>query len=79
MSSLPASYRLALQTITAAERVQSAQSPSTPGGTAIAAKKMSPTDLIAFFLEEVNHRVIEEAKHPGKTALFAQATRQKQL
>ena len=64
--------------ITAAERVHSAQSPSTPGGTATAAKKMSPTDLIAFFLEEANHQAIEEAKHPGETALFAQATRHKQ-
>src|SRR5882762_10488809 len=39
---------------------------------------MSPMDLIAFFLEEANHRVIEEAKHPGETALFVQATKQKQ-
>jgi hypothetical protein len=77
MSSLPASYRPALQTITAAERVHSAQSTPTPGTTVAAAKKMSPTDLMAFFLEEANHRVIEEAKHPGETALFVQGKKQK--
>jgi hypothetical protein len=55
MSSLPASYRPALQTITAAERVNSAQPTPTPGTTAAAAKKMSPMDLIAFFLEEANY------------------------
>src|ERR1700720_4735839 len=76
MSSLPVSYRPALQTITAAERVQSAQS-TTPGTTGTPARKMSPTDLIAFFLEEANHRVIEEAKHPGETALFVQSVTQK--
>src|SRR5882762_3869158 len=81
MSSLPASYRPALQTIMAAERVQSAQpspTPGTAGAPATVARKMSPMDLIAFFLEEANHRVIEEAKHPGETALFVQATKQKQ-
>jgi len=76
MLSLPVSYRPALQTITAAERVQSAQS-TTPGTTGTPARKMSPTDLIAFFLEEANHRVIEEAKHPGETALFVQSVKQK--
>jgi hypothetical protein len=72
MSSLPASYRPALQTIMAAERVHSAQSTLIPGTTVAAAKKMSPTDLMAFFLKEANHWIIEEAKHPGKTALFVQ-------
>jgi hypothetical protein len=77
MSSLPASYRPELQTIMVAKRVHSAQSTLTPATTVAAAKKMSPTDLMAFFLEEANHQVIEEAKHPGETALFMQGKKQK--
>ena len=51
MLSLPASYHLALQTIMVAERAQS----TTTGTTGTPTRKMSPTYLIAFFLEEANH------------------------
>jgi hypothetical protein len=48
MMSLPPSYRPALQTITAATKL---------GGTT-----MQATNLIAFFIEEAEHRVIEEQR-----------------
>ena len=51
MASLPASYRSAIQTITAAEKMTSITGPK---------KTMSPTDLMAFFVEEAQHRVIND-------------------
>jgi hypothetical protein len=54
MSSLPGSYRPTLQTITAAERA-STLTGSTP-------KTMKPSDLIAFLLEEAQHRVINDER-----------------
>ena len=52
MSSLPSSYRPAIQTITAAEKIGATQGTATK-------LKMLPTDLINFFTEEVHHHVIE--------------------
>ena len=50
MTSLPESYRPTIQTITAAEKA------STLTGTV--PKRMKPTDLIEFLIEEAHHRVI---------------------
>ena len=49
MSSLPQSYHPTLQTITASERASALTSGSAP-------KRMKPTDLIAFLIEEAQHR-----------------------
>ena len=49
MASLPASYHSAIQTITTAEKMTSITGPK---------KTMSPTDLMAFFVEKAQHHVI---------------------
>jgi gag-polypeptide of LTR copia-type len=51
MLSLPESYRSALQTITAAEQTSAVLEASL-------SKKMKADDLITFFIEEAQHRVI---------------------
>ena len=69
MSSLPESYRPTLQTITAAERAS-----SLTGGTS--SKRMKPSDLIAFLIEEAQHRVInDERTKDSELALAAHAKR----
>jgi hypothetical protein len=63
MHSLPESYRPALQTITAAERASAASGAS-------ASNKMKPDDLMNFFIEEAQHRVINaERSRNGDSAL----------
>ena len=57
MSSLPESYRPTLQTITAAERASALT--RTDGSTP---KRMKPNDLIAFLIEEAQHRVINDGR-----------------
>jgi hypothetical protein len=57
MSSLPESYRPALQTITAAER---ASALTNVDGSA--PRKMKPSELIAFLVEEAHHRVINDGR-----------------
>lgn len=54
MSPLPTSYRPTLQTITASERASKLS-----GGQS---QKMNPDDLIAFNIEEAQHRVINDEK-----------------
>ena len=68
MSSLPESYRPTLQTITAAERTNALTGGST--------NKMKADDLIAFLMEEAQHRVINmERSKTSEQALAAQAKR----
>jgi len=68
MSSLPESYRPTLQTITAAE-----QASILTGGQSA---KMKHDDLIAFLIEEAQHRVInDERTKNAETALAAHAKR----
>ena len=67
MSSLPESYRPTLQTITAAERANKLSGRKSTG--------MKHTDLIAFLLEEAQHRVIND-EH-GKNAELALAAHAK--
>ena len=68
MQSLPESYRPALQTITAAEQASTALSSSTGGSS-----KMKADDLIAFFVEEAQHRVISAQRTKNaESALAAQ-------
>jgi hypothetical protein len=67
MSSLPDSYRPTLQTITAAERANKLSGSDS--------KKMSPNNLIAFIIEEAQHRVIND--ECAKTAESALAARTK--
>jgi len=63
MHSLPESYRLALQTITAAEQASAAMGGST-------SKKMKPEDLMNFFIEEAQHHVMNaEHSKNGDSAL----------
>ena len=63
MHSLPESYCLALQTITAAERASAVMG-------AASSSKMKPDDLMSFFLEEAQHRVINfERSKSGDLAL----------
>ncbi|KIM78408.1 hypothetical protein PILCRDRAFT_11124 [Piloderma croceum F 1598] len=65
MSSLPESYRPTLQMITAAERT------STVLGTS-SLKKMKVDDLIAFFIEDAQHHVInDECTKSAESALAA--------
>ena len=65
MSSLPPLYRSVIQTITAAERIGMTQ------GTA-SKPKMSPTNLIMFFTEEVQHCFInDECTKAAESALMA--------
>ena len=62
MSSLPESYRPTLQTITAAERTSQIAGGKSSG--------MKHDDLIAFILEEAQHRVInDEHSKSAETAL----------
>jgi hypothetical protein len=62
MASLPGSYRSAIQTITAAEKMSSISGTS---------KTMSPTDLMGFFMEEAEHRVInDERSKAAESALL---------
>ena len=71
MHSLPESYRPALQTITAAERASAAS-----GGTST--NKMKPDDLMNFFVEEAQHRVINaERSADGGSALAVQGKKGK--
>ena len=66
MSSLPDSYRPALQTITASERVSKLS-----GGQASSIK---PGDLMSFIIEEAQHRVInEERTKNAESALAARS------
>ena len=66
MHSLPESYRPALQTITAAERASGATEASS-------SSKMKPDDLMNFFIEEAQHRVINsERSKNSDSALAAQ-------
>src|SRR5882757_11354402 len=68
MSSLPESYRPTLQTITAAERAN-----SLTGGSS---NKMKADDLIAFLIEEAQHRVINaERSKNSESALAAHGKR----
>jgi hypothetical protein len=68
MSSLPESYRPTLQSITAAERANALTGGST--------NKMKADDLIAFLMEEAQHRVINtERSKNSEQALAAQAKR----
>jgi hypothetical protein len=63
MHSLPESYRPALQTITAAEQASAAMGGST-------SKRMKPEDLMSFFIEEAQHRVIDaDRSKNGESAL----------
>jgi len=64
MSSLPPSYQPTLQTITAAEKASAL--------TGYSPQKMKADDLIAFLIEEAQHRVIndERAKN-SEVALMA--------
>lgn len=57
MSSLPPLYQPTLQTIAAAKRANQSICMSSSTQTT---KKMSPTELIAFFTEEAQHHIIEE-------------------
>ena len=68
MSSLPDSYRPTLQTITAAERASKIS-----GGQS---QQMKPDDLIAFIMEEAQHRVINDER--GKNAELALVAHAKQ-
>src|SRR5271168_165630 len=67
MSSLPASYRPTLQTITATERINRLSGSQ--------ANAMKSDDLIAFIIEEAQHRVINDER--TKTAESALAARLK--
>ena len=57
MSSLPDSYRPTIQTITAAEWASKLS-----GGSDSQSRKMKPDDLIAFIIEEAQHRVINDER-----------------
>ena len=57
MSSLPESYRPTLQTITASEQASALMS-----GNGSMSKKMKSSDLIAFLIEEAQHRVINDER-----------------
>jgi hypothetical protein len=62
MSSLPESYRPTLQTITAAERASALTGSS---------KKMTANDLIDFFMEEAQHRVINDERSKNSDVALA--------
>ena len=71
MSSLPPSYCSVIQTITAAERVGATQGTSTK-------QKIPPSELIAFFTEEVQHCVIDdECRKAAESALLAHRRKEK--
>jgi hypothetical protein len=68
MSSLPDSYRPTLQTITAAERASKLSGNQS--------QQMKPDDLVAFIIEEAQHRVIsDERSKNAESALAAHAKR----
>src|ERR1700679_1534530 len=68
MSSLPASYRPTLQTITATERINRLSGRQ--------ANTMKSDDLIAFIIEEAQHRVIndEQTKSTNHKSIQRQRT-----
>ena len=73
MTSLPLSYRPALQTITAAQKASAITSSSTTSMV-----KLKPADLIEFFTEEAQHCVIEEDRtKSGESALYVQSSKRK--
>jgi gag-polypeptide of LTR copia-type len=73
MMSLPPSYRPALQTITAAQKASAITSTSSTSTV-----KLKPADLIEFFTEEAQHRVIEEDRtKSGESALYVQTTKRR--
>src|ERR1700684_2141399 len=63
MSSLPESYRPSLQTITAAERVNKLSGGQSSG--------IKSDDLIAFLIEEAQHRVINEQRNKNAEIALA--------
>jgi hypothetical protein len=67
MTSLPESYRPTLQTITAAERT------STLTGTS--SQRMKTSDLIAFLIEEAQHRVINDERSKNSDQALAAQTK----
>ena len=70
MSSLPESYRPTLQTITAAERASKLSGSQS--------QQMKPDDLMAFIIEEAQHRVInDERSKNAESALSAHAKKGK--
>ena len=69
MLSLPESYCPMLQTITAAEKAN-----SLTGGLA---KKMNANDLIAFLMEEVQHRVINNERSKDSEQALATHAKKK--
>jgi gag-polypeptide of LTR copia-type len=64
MSSLPESYCPTLQTITTSERASALTSGSTP-------KKMKLGDLIAFLMEEAQHRIINDERTKNSEQVLA--------
>ena len=69
MSSLPESYRPTLQTITAAEKAN-----AITGGSS---NKMKADDLIAFLIEEAEHRVINAERSKNSEQALAAHTKRK--
>ena len=70
MSSLPPSYRLTLQTITAAEQTSSLLG--------VMSKQLKPDDLLSFILEEAQHWLInEEQLKNAESALAAHTKKDK--
>ena len=63
MSSLPDSYRPTLQTITAAERASKLSGSQS--------QQMKPDDLIAFIIEEAQHRVISDERNKSAGSALA--------
>jgi hypothetical protein len=73
MTSLPPLYRPALQTITAAQKASAITSTSSSSMV-----KLKPADLIEFFTEEAQHRVIKEDRtKSGESALYVQSSKRK--
>ena len=70
MSSLPDSYRPTLQTITAAE-----QASKLSGSSDGQSKQMKPDDLIAFIIEEAQHRVISDERNKNAESALAAHTK----
>ena len=73
MTSLPPSYRPALQTITAAQKASAIASTSSSSMV-----KLKPADLIEFFTEEAQHHIIEEDRtKQGESALYVHSGQNK--
>ena len=71
MTSLPPSYRPALQTITAAQKASAITSTSSSSMV-----KLKPANLIEFFTKEAQHHIIEEdLTKSGESALYVQGSR----